>query len=562
MTEDANTPDRSADRSADGRSAENHSAENYGAENRGADGRNGGGAPEQWWARPSGALSRPSDVPGGAPTDPTGHGLPPVGQAPLDRSGQGSTPPHTSVYPVQSYGQTSPGQYGQSPAGFGYQQPSGNYPTGSYPLGSYSGGGFGGTGRPTAVLSPQPHDPKNGRAKRSTAVVATAVILGIGAAFGAGYLGSQVGSPSTANAADSSLTQTSTSAPVSAKVESGSVTSVADAVLPSVVSVIATNGQSMDEGSGIILSADGQILTNNHVVAGAQEISVRFNDGSTASATLVGGDATDDLAVIKAKGVSGLTPATLGSSANLQVGQSVVAIGSPLGLSATVTSGIVSALNRPVRTQSEQEQQQQQPWGSQGQDPTQQDPTQQDPTQQDPTQQDSSGSADTVLNAIQTDAAINPGNSGGALVDMDGKVIGINSAIASMSDSSSGQAGNIGVGFAIPIDQAKRIADEIIKNGFATHAVLGASVQSASTADQLNSTGAQIASVTDGGAAAKAGLKQGDVVTKVGSQTIESSDALVAAIRSQAPGGTVDITYLRNSQSTTVKVTLGSAKSE
>jgi putative serine protease PepD len=567
MTEDANNRDRSSD-----------------------------AAPEQWWARPSGALSRSSDTqpgaqtappstpgqagsgqavsepsvsgqagsgqggpgqagqeePGGPVTDPTGRDLRPAAgngtAGGTDRSGRSDT----SVYPAQSYGQPVAGQYGQPRPSFGYQQSTGSYPAGSYQgnsYGGYSGGGFGGGfggGRPTAVLAPQPPDPHTGRAKRSTAVVATAVVLGLGAAFGAGYLGSQVG-PSTNSAADSSLTQTTTSAPVAEKVPTGSVQTVANAVLPSVVSVIAANGQSMDEGSGVILSKDGQILTNNHVVAGAQQISVRFNDGSTATATLVGGDATDDLAVIKAKGVSGLTPAKLGSSGSLQVGQQVVAIGSPLGLSATVTSGIVSALNRPVRTQSEQQQQQQQPWGNQGQD------------QQG--QPQSSGSADTVLNAIQTDAAINPGNSGGALVDMSGGVIGINSAIASMTDSSSGQAGNIGVGFAIPIDQAKRIADEIIKNGYATHAVLGASVQSASTADQLSSTGAQIASVTDGSAASKAGLKAGDVVTKVGSQSIESSDALVAAIRSQVPGGTVDLTYLRGSKTSTVKVTLGSAKS-
>ena len=237
---------------------------------------------------------------------------------------------------------------------------------------------------------------------------------------------------------------------------------VAAKVLPSTVSVLASSAQSGGEGSGIILTADGLILTNNHVVAGATDLEVRFNDGTTATAKVVGTTATDDLAVIKADGVSGLTPAVLGSSADLQVGQPVVAIGSPLGLSATVTSGIVSALNRPVRTSGEAT--------ASGQ------------------------SQDTVINAVQTDAAINPGNSGGALVDMNGAVIGINSAIASLSQSTDGsQPGSIGVGFAIPIDQAKRIAQEIIDTGKATHAVLGASVGDAADATSQIPTGAKIA---------------------------------------------------------------------
>ncbi len=212
----------------------------------------------------------------------------------------------------------------------------------------------------------------------------------------------------------------------------GSVQEVAAKVLPSTVSVLASSGQSAGEGSGIILTADGLILTNNHVIAGATDIQVRFNDGTTATAKVVGADATDDLAVLRADGVSGLSPATLGSSGDLVVGQPVVAIGSPLGLSATVTSGIVSALNRPVRTSSADQ---------------------------------SRSAQDTVMNAVQTDAAINPGNSGGALVDMSGNVIGINSAIASLSSNEQGEAGSIGVGFAIPIDQAKRIAQEIIDTG-------------------------------------------------------------------------------------------------
>jgi putative serine protease PepD len=243
---------------------------------------------------------------------------------------------------------------------------------------------------------------------------------------------------------------------------------------------------------------------------------------------VVGTDSTDDLAVIKADGVSGLTPATLGNSSDLQVGQPVVAIGSPLGLSATVTSGIVSALNRPVRTAAEDT------GSGQGQA--------------------------TVMNAVQTDAAINPGNSGGALVDMSGAVIGINSAIASLSESSDGsQAGSIGVGFAIPVDQAKRIAQEIINTGQATHAVLGASVGDAADANSQIPTGAQIADVVAGSGAEAAGLEKGDVITKIGDLNVESADALIAAVRASTPNGSTSITYTRDGQSTSVDVTLGSA---
>jgi len=359
--------------------------------------------------------------------------------------------------------------------------------------------------------------------------VATTTALALIAGFAGGYAGSAWESNNAAT--DSSLSRLNTSAPVSQNLTpapAGSVQEVAAKVLPSVVSVLASSGQSAGEGSGVILTDDGLILTNNHVVDGATSLEVRFNDGTTATAKVVGKTATDDLAVIKADGVSGLTAAGLGSSADLQVGQQVVAIGSPLGLSATVTSGIVSALNRPVRTSSED-------------------------------QSSRTQSQDTVINAVQTDAAINPGNSGGALVDMNGNVIGINSAIASLSDSSSGQSGSIGVGFAIPIDQAKRIAQEIIDNGQATHAVLGAAVGDATDGNSQIPTGAKIDSVTPGSGAEAAGLEKGDVVTAIGDVKVESADALIAAVRAQTPNGTTTITFNRNGTSQTVNVTLGSA---
>jgi putative serine protease PepD len=399
---------------------------------------------------------------------------------------------------------------GQSPTGFGAP----HYPSTGY-----------GT---TTVSPPPPAAPTKSR--RTSTIVATTAALALIAGFAGGMLGGQLNT-SSSSAGDSSLSQLNTGAPVSENrtpAPAGSVQEVAAKVLPSTVSVLASSNQSSGEGSGVILTADGLILTNNHVVAGATDLEVRFNDGTTATASVVGTTATDDLAVIKADGVSGLTPATLGSSADLAVGQPVVAIGSPLGLSATVTSGIVSALNRPVRTSGEA---------------------------------DAAGqSQDTVINAVQTDAAINPGNSGGALVDMNGAVIGINSAIASLSQSSDGsQAGSIGVGFAIPIDQAKRIAQEIIDTGKATHAVLGASVGDAADQTSQIPTGAKIASITPGSGAEAAGLQAGDVITGLGNQTVESADALIAAVRSSTPNAPTQVTYSRDGESKTVTVTLGSA---
>ncbi len=315
----------------------------------------------------------------------------------------------------------------------------------------------------------------------------------------------------------------------------GSVEQVAAKVVPSVVKLETKMGRASEEGSGIVLSEDGLILTNSHVVsaakggpglpsapgapglpgvpggregapAGAKNSTVTFADGRTAPFTVVGTDPSSDIAVVRVEGVSGLTPITLGSSANLRVGQDVVAVGSPLGLEGTVTTGIISALNRPVAAGGDVRNQ------------------------------------NTVLDAIQTDAAINPGNSGGALVNMSGELVGVNSAIATLGgDSPEAQSGSIGLGFAIPVDQAKRIADELISTGMASH-------------------GAKIVEVVKDGAAAKAGLPSGVVVTKVDDRVIGSANALVAAVRSQAPGTMLTLTYLDTSgKPQTVQVTLGKA---
>ena len=235
---------------------------------------------------------------------------------------------------------------------------------------------------------------------------------------------------------------------------------------------------------------------------------------------MVGADPGSDIAVVRAKNVSGLTPIAVGSSADLRVGQDVVAIGSPLGLEGTVTTGIISALNRPVAAGGDAKNQ------------------------------------NTVLDAIQTDAAINPGNSGGALVNMNGELVGINSAIATLgADAGGAQGGSIGLGFAIPVDQAKRIADELIQTGSASRASLGVQVGNDAGVD-----GAKIVEVTSGGAAAAAGLPSGVMVTKLDDRVIGSADALVAAVRSKAPGDKVTLTYLDAAgKSQTVEVTLGKA---
>ena len=326
----------------------------------------------------------------------------------------------------------------------------------------------------------------------------------------------------------------------------GSVEQVAAKVLPSVVKLQIDMGSQSEEGSGVILDPDGLILTNNHVVAalnaapagaggqvapsgrevpGPQSLkaTVTLSDGHTAPFSVVGADPSSDIAVVRAQGVSGLTPIALGSSKDLKVGQNVVAVGSPLGLEGTVTTGIVSALDRPVSTGGEAQNQ------------------------------------NTVLNAIQTDAAINPGNSGGALVNMNGELIGVNSAIASLGGggkSSGGQSGSIGLGFAIPVDQAKRIATELVSTGNATHASLGVQLS-----NDANAPGAVIAQVVEGGPAAAAGVPNGVVVTKVDGHVIDGSEALVAAVRSRAPGEQVTLTYQDPSGSSqTTQVTLGTAQ--
>lgn len=309
----------------------------------------------------------------------------------------------------------------------------------------------------------------------------------------------------------------------------GSVSGIANKVLPSVVSIDVRKGGSGDTGSGVILTSDGYILTNNHVVSAASgggTITVVFYTKKSVPATVVGTDPQSDLAVIKAQDVTGLRKADLGSSATLQVGDLVVAIGSPLGLTGTVTSGIVSAKDRPVPTNG------------------------------------AGSAAQVVIDAIQTDAAINPGNSGGPLVDGSGAVVGINSAIATLGGATlGGQGGNIGVGFAIPIDQARSIAAELISTGHATHPVIGVSAQGvdAERAKDIpgGRPGALVLTVTPDSGAQQAGIKKDDILTAIDSVPIASVDELIVAIRKHRVGESARVTYLRNGTERTVSVTLG-----
>ena len=307
------------------------------------------------------------------------------------------------------------------------------------------------------------------------------------------------------------------------------VVAVARVVLPSVVSIEIRSAAEAGTGSGIVLSRDGYILTNNHVVAaaaGGGTIRVSLGDGSVLSAKTVGRDPTSDLAVVKVAGATNLRPATLGRSASLVVGDPVVAIGSPLGLAGTVTSGIVSALHRPVRA------------GGGGGDTT------------------------AVIDAIQTDAAINPGNSGGPLVDAKGQVVGINSAIATLGGSGVGapggqQSGNIGLGFSIPIDEARRVASQLIDSGHATHPVIGVRAEDADSGQAAPThAGARVVAVVAGGPADRAGIRSGDVITKVGGQRIGGIDELIVAVREHAIGDKVRVSFSRGGSTHRVAVTL------
>ncbi|MFI1969226.1 trypsin-like peptidase domain-containing protein [Streptomyces cinnamoneus] len=311
----------------------------------------------------------------------------------------------------------------------------------------------------------------------------------------------------------------------------GSIAGIAARALPGVVTIHVSGGGEQGTGTGFVLDKQGHILTNNHVVQPAGSggsISVTFNGGQTAKATLVGRDGGYDLAVIKVTGVSGLTPLALGNSDSVRVGDSVVAIGAPFDLAGTVTTGIISAKERPITA------------GGKKQD----------------------GSDVSYVDALQTDAPINPGNSGGPLMDSEARVIGINSAIRSAGESEGGgQGGSIGLGFAIPVNQAKRVAEELINTGRATHPVIGVSLDMGYTGDgaRVNADGAKGAGVTSGGPADKAGIRPQDVIKKVDGVPVHSGRELIVKVRSHRPGDGLELTVERDGREQSVRLTLGSA---
>jgi len=302
----------------------------------------------------------------------------------------------------------------------------------------------------------------------------------------------------------------------------GSIADIVRRVGPAVVSIDVSTSDVQGTGSGVVIDKTGYILTNNHVVSAAATsgtLRVTFTTGDSVTAKIVGRDPQTDLAVVKVD-YDKLTVATLGDSSKLAQGDPVIAIGSPLGLRNTVTAGIVSALDRPVPVSGDE------------------------------------SDTNAVLDAIQTDAAINPGNSGGALVDAAGAVVGINSAIASVSGSSSGQPGNVGIGFAIPIDEARTIAEELIKSGKAVHASIGLNGSAVSDGSRQ---GAYVAQVIPGGGADKAGIKAGDVVTVADSTLITSAAALTVVVQKHKPGDVIRVRYYRGSTPVDVDVALGSS---
>jgi putative serine protease PepD len=363
----------------------------------------------------------------------------------------------------------------------------------------------------TAILQPPGHTGR--RRPRAASLIAvaalTALVIGGAAGYGGATLARRTEAPAT-TASPSALPGV-TRTPVAPAPPSANTVDLAKRVLPATVMIQAGRGT----GSGFLVDRDGRIVTNNHVIADAtngSRIRVVFSDGRRQNAVLVGRSPSYDIAVIRVSGVASLQPVELGDSDQLQVGEPVIAVGSPLGLPGTVTQGIISAQHRPVMV----------------------------------SENAAADSPTAYIDAIQTDASINPGNSGGPLVDAAGRVIGVNSAILSFAASR-----NIGLGFAVPINQAATIADLLIKNGKATYPVIGANVQDAQSGVELTVVDAQ-------GPAAKAGLRARDVITKIDGKPVETMEELIVSVRTRRPGEVVVLDYARGSTPGQARVTLGS----
>ncbi|HYN28741.1 MAG TPA: trypsin-like peptidase domain-containing protein [Dermatophilaceae bacterium] len=430
----------------------------------------------------------------------------------------GAPPPPLGQPAYQPYGGAPTAAF---PAPPGAQGPDGPGQPGSPPGPAGSGSGSGGRG---------------GRRLAETGAVALlAALLASGATYAATNLGEDSASPAGATGSSSQLGASQPGPVKQADADNPSWTATAASVAPSVVSISVEAEQGSGQGSGVVIDDKGHVVTNNHVVsagAGGGTLTVTLYDGRAYDATIVGTDPSTDLAVLLLKNPpKDLKPIAFGNSDEVRVGDPVMAVGNPLGLAGTVTTGIVSALNRPVSTSAEDSS------GTPGQ-----------------------STEPVVTNAIQTSAAINPGNSGGALVNGSGQLIGINSSIATLgSTGGTGGAsgGNIGIGFAIPVNETRTIASQLIEDGTAEHAYLGVTPRDGTASDGSSKrAGAEITSVAPGTPAAEAGLRNGDVVIAVDGQRVDSALSLVANIRQRSVGDEVELTVLRDGKEQTLTATL------
>ncbi|MDX3325511.1 trypsin-like peptidase domain-containing protein [Streptomyces sp. ME02-6979-3A] len=390
-------------------------------------------------------------------------------------------------------------------------------------------------GSPPAWGAPEPAQSEHPRRRRAGGLVAAVAV----AALVAGGIGGALGywaADSNDSGSSGSTTVAASNSPKDFKRDAGTVAGVAASALPSVVTIDAQSGDGEGgTGTGFVYDKEGHILTNNHVVASAADsgqLTATFSNGKKYDAEVVGRAQGYDVAVLKLKKApEGLTPLALGDSDKVAVGDSTIAIGAPFGLSNTVTTGIISAKNRPVASG------------------------------------DGSSNKNSYMSALQTDASINPGNSGGPLLDAGGAVIGINSAIQSTSGGGVGQsqAGSIGLGFAIPVNQAKNVAEQLIKTGQPVYPVIGATVtmEEKTGGAVISDEGAGgTPAVTPNGPAAEAGLKAGDVITKFNDTTVESGPTLIGEIWTHKPGDKVTLTYKRDGKTATAEVTLGERKGD
>ena len=441
-------------------------------------------------------------------------------------------------YPAYSQGQQAPYNQSASQQSHPGQQAHLGSPYTSVPTtpGGYAPAGAGESFYATSNVTGSENGSKRRRGPGWFALVASVVVASLLGAGGA------VGAIKALDARDGGASQRSSAAPTA--IATGDTTktvnsagqapdweAVSAAVSNAVVSIAVATDKGEALGSGVIFDKEGHIITNNHVVAGASKIQVTLADGRVYDAETTGTDPATDLAVIQLKDApDNLTVAQLGDSDKLATGQDVMAIGNPLGLSSTVTTGIISALDRPVvNSQNE----------------------------------DGSGGSAVYTNAIQIDAAINPGNSGGPLFDEKGRVIGITSSIATMGNSSSGEggSGSIGIGFAIPVKLADKVAKQLIESGAATHAYLGVSLDTdGATADGEKRAGAKITSVEGGSPADKAGLKKGDVVIAIDGKTTSQGSALTGYVRQYSANDKVKLTVIRDSKKQDIEVTLAERK--